>query len=166
MRSLTPSDTSFKDDVHLSFGDLAVDNPPAPSALRVHLKSSETDQFKRGVDVHISSTHNELCPIAMMAYLVWCREHPGALFHFEDSTLLTPARFTAKVGDALDALCYVSQSYTGHSFRIGAATTAAERGLEDSLIKVLGRWESNAYLVYVRTPRKRLAEVSKILAQD
>lgn len=81
----TPSDTSFKDDVHLSFGDLAV---AAPSALRVHLKSSNTDQFKRGVDVHIGSTHNELCPIAVMkAYLVWRREHPGALFHFEDGTL-------------------------------------------------------------------------------
>ena len=47
--------------------------------------------------------------------------------------MLTPARFTARIRDALDTL---GQSYTGHSFRIGAATTAAERGLEDSLLRL------------------------------
>ena len=41
----TPSNTSFKDDIHVSFGDVAVDSPSAPSAVRVHLKSSKTDQF-------------------------------------------------------------------------------------------------------------------------
>ena len=38
--------------------------------------------------------------------------------------------------------------YSGHSFRIGAATTAAVVGIEDSLIRTLGRWESAAYLLY------------------
>ena len=159
----TPSDASFKDDINLLFRDLAVDNPAAPSAMRVHLKSSKTDQFRRGVDIFIGSTPNELC-----TYPVCRREHPGALFHFEDGTLLTPACFTEKIRDTLDALGYVSQSYAGHicSFRIGAATTAAERGLEGSLIKVPGRWESDTYLLYVKTPRECLAVVSKILAQD
>ena len=162
----TPSDASFNADLHLSFGDLAVDNPTAPSVVRIHLKSSKTDQFRRGVDVFIGSTHNELCPVAaMMAYLAQRGGHPGALFHFEDGTLLTPARFTARVRDALEALGHTGKSYAGHSFRIGAATTAAEKGLEDSLIKALGRWESDAYLLYVRTPRERLAAVAKILAQ-
>ena len=54
--------------------------------------------------------------------------------------------------------------YSGHSFRIGAATTAASVGVEDSLIKTLGRWESSAYLLYVRVPRDRLALVSKRLS--
>ena len=54
---------------------------------------------------------------------------------------------------------------TGHSFRIGAATTAAEKGVEDSLIKTLGRWESNAYQTYIRVPREVLAETSLRLAR-
>ena len=54
--------------------------------------------------------------------------------------------------------------YCGHSFRIGAATTAAKKGIEDSIIKTLGRWESLAYLQYVKIPRSQLAGVSNILA--
>ena len=101
-----------------------------------------------------------------MVCLVWCREHPGALFLFDNGTLLTPVRFTAKVRDALDALDYVSQSYAEYSFQIGAATTAVERGLEDSLVKALGGWGSDTYLLYIRTPRELLAAVFRILTQD
>ena len=36
-------------------------------------------------------------------------------------------------------------------------------GIEDSLIKTLGRWESSAYLLYVRVPRERLAGVARLL---
>lgn len=38
-----------------------------------------------------------------------------------------------------------SSKYSGHSFRSGAATTAAKRGLGDATIEMLGRWQSNAY---------------------
>ena len=38
-------------------------------------------------------------------------------------------------------------------FWIGAATTAAERGIPDSIIKVLGRWKSDAFQTYIRMPR-------------
>ena len=31
------------------------------------------------------------------------------------------------------------RSYLGHSFRIGAAATATKKGIEDAIIKTLGR---------------------------
>ena len=52
----------------------------------------------------------------------------------------------------------------GHSFRIGAATAAARRGIEDSVIKILGRWESAAYQQFVKIPRDQLACYSCILS--
>ena len=62
------------------------------------------------------------------------------------------------------AVCCDITQYSGHSFRIGAASTVAVVGIEDSLIKTVGRWESTAYLSYVRVPWDRLAGVSKQLS--
>jgi hypothetical protein len=39
--------------------------------------------------------------------------------------------------DALQALGYDQDNYTGHSFRIRAATTAVAAGIEDSTIQAL-----------------------------
>ena len=43
------------------------------------------------------------------------------------------------------------QQYASHSFRTGAATTAAAAGLPAWLIKTLGRWRSNAFQSYIHT---------------
>ena len=40
--------------------------------------------------------------------------------------------------------------FKGHSFRIGAATLAAKMGLTDTQIRLMGRWNSNAFLSYIR----------------
>ena len=50
-------------------------------------------------------------------------------------------KFVRKVRQALKAAGYDEEKYAGHSFRIGKATTAAAAGIEDYLIKSLGRWQ-------------------------
>ena len=161
-----PSDESYDPTAHLSFADIAIDDPSQPTIMEVCIKASKTDPFRQGVTVYVGRTYNDICPIAaMLAYLAIRGETSGPLFYFQDKRPLTRDRFVVKVREALSSTGLNQEKYAGHSFRIGAATTAAQCGIPDSTIKLLGRWESSAYLLYVRTPREKLAEVSTTLSK-
>ena len=97
-------------------------------------------------------------------FLLCTGKKPGPLFIWVDGRPLTRCRFAEEIRNALSRAGVESRYYT-HSFQIGAATTAAVKGIEDSLIKMLGRWESTAYLQYVRIPRSQLSVVSNHLIQ-
>ena len=155
-----PSDSGYDPDVHLSLHDVAVDNPRVPSTVRIRIKQSKTDPFRKGIDLFVGRT-SSLCPVsALLQYLHTRGTSPGPLFQYRDGRPLTRARFAAEVRDALGKAGIDQSKYCTHSFRIGAATTAAAKGIEDSVIKTLGRWESLAYLKYVRIPRQQLIRYS------
>ena len=112
----------------------------------------------------VRATRNDLYPVAaMLGYLVQRRSAPGPLFMFSDGRLLTRDRFVSALRTALTDGGIDPSLYAGHSFRVGAATTATLQGLQESLIKTLGRWESSAYQLYIRTPRSTLISVASSL---
>ena len=93
----------------------------------------------------VGKTNNKLCPVtALVAYLARWGNGPGFLFQFRDGKLLTKSRFVEAVREALGVAGLDPRAYAGHSFRIGAATTARACGLSDSTIQMLGRWSSSA----------------------
>ena len=94
------------------------------------------------------------------------KEGPGPFFRFCNGQPLTRPRLVIEVKRALTRAGVNSDHYSGHSFRSGAATAAAERGVEDATIKMLGQWKSSAYQLYVRTPREQLAAISKKLSGE
>ena len=161
-----PSDSSFDPAVHLAYGDVRVNDTTAPEFIEVRLKASKTDPFRHGVSVFLGKGSVELCPVAaVLGYMVQRGSSGGPFFKFDDGRFLTRERFVSCVRLALRSAGYNPTSFAGHSFRIGAATAAAQRGLQDSLIKTLGRWESSAYTLYVRTPREVLCAVAGSLAR-
>ena len=89
----------------------------------------------------------------------------GPFFQFEDGHPLARDRLVAEVQKALTGIGPDCSLYAGHSFRIGAATTAARMGVQDSLIKTLGRWESGAYTLYIRSPPEVLCGVAATMWQ-
>jgi len=65
-------------------------------------------------------------------------QQAGPLFQFQDGKPLTRQRFVSAVRDVLKKAGVQAGRYAGHSFQIGAVTTAAARGMEVSIIKMLG----------------------------
>ena len=160
-----PTDSSYDPAaVHLSRNDVAVDNAQKPAVLRATIKQSKTDPFRKGIDLFLGKTATDLCPAAMLNYLVVRGKQQGPLFMFRDGRFLTRERLVTTIRAALQKAGPDCAKYCGHSFRIGAATTAASRRMEDAIIKTLGRWRSLAYLEYIKIPREQLANYSSILA--
>ena len=73
---------------------------------------------------------------------------------------------THELRDVLQHCGILPQHYFSHSFRIGAATTAAAAGIPAWLIKVLGRWSSDCYERYIRTPQETLLAIPKQLSMN
>ena len=117
-----------------------------------------------GVEVLVGRTNCPLCPVAaVLSYLVSIKL--GPLFILQNGKPLTRARFVAEVREALEQSGVDSKHYSGHSFRSGAVTTAAKKGVGEVTIQMLRTWRSDAYRVYIKTPRTELADISKLLAQ-
>ena len=99
----------------------------------------------------------DLCPVAaLLDYLRMRGSAPGPLFIVSGGSLLRRQCFVDRVREVLERAGVDRSKYCGHSFPIGAATTAAKKGIEDCIIKMLGQWESLAYLHYVKIPREHL----------
>ena len=159
-----PSWQKFDQGAHLALADIAVDNHSKPSVLQVHIKQSKTDPFRKGVHIFIGRSLSDICPVNMMVkYLAARGPSQGPLFLCATQAPLSRPRLVKELRSALAQAGIDPAAYCGHSFRIGAATTAAASGVEDSLIQILGRWQSTAYLQYVKVPRSQLAAISRSL---
>ncbi|RXN33950.1 proline and serine-rich 1-like protein [Labeo rohita] len=56
-----------------------------------------------------------------------------------------------------------AEKFSNHSFRIGAATSAAQKGLSKQQIQTLGRWSSEAFQSYIRTNQSHIKEAHQTL---
>ena len=113
---------------------------------------------RKGLGTRLGLTGTDVCPVALTLRYVTVRgPSPGPFLKRFDGSPLTKTFFVASV------LEEQSIDPQRHSFRIWAATAAAQAGLEDSVIQALGRWSSAAFLRYIRTSRESLAAFSRQL---
>ena len=67
---ITKSTSHYDPSIHLSIQDIALDSRHHPSLVQFNLKLSKTDPFRKGVEVVIGHTGDNLCPVtAILAYL-------------------------------------------------------------------------------------------------
>lgn len=136
-----------------------------PQHMSVTLKASKTDYFRQGNTLVIARSSASLCAVnAMQDYFLVVQPPPGPLFSFQSGRLLTRSSVTSLLRDAARSAGLPYKSLKGHSFRIGAASAAAAASLPDWLIKVLGRWSSDCYQLYIRTPPSILLSAAPRMA--
>ena len=127
------------------------------SHLNVHVKVSKADPFHNGSNLIIHATGSSICPVrAMTKYLNTTTHYNKPLFIFCNGSYLTHNSLTSILRALLGRVSSETSRYSSHSFRIGAATTAAAANVPDWLIKVMGNWASDAYQVYIKTGHESL----------
>ena len=159
----------FSPHYHLRWEDVCFTPKYSPTVVSLNLKASKTDPFRSGVTVTIGNCNSDLCPVsALFKYHQVTSPHnnKGPLFQFENGKYLSRTAFTLEIPFLLSIAGLNSSSYAGHSFRIGAATRAADINFPQWLIKALGRWTSDFYERYIQTPTAALAQVSNSLASQ
>ena len=125
----TTSPNEFDPAAHL---DIAVDNRNSPSLIRVTIKQSKTDPFRKGIHIFLGRTGKAICPVtAILPYLAICGNIEGPLFTTETGRPLTRQCFGSTLTRILKTAGLQADQYNTHSFRIGATTSAKQAGISD-----------------------------------
>ena len=91
------------------------------------------------------------CPVkALERFLFQRGNDPGPLFTRKNGNAVTRDFFAKQIKFLVTKAGHDASKYNTHSLRAGRATDLAMAGTPDAIIKECGRWNSNAYLKYVR----------------
>ena len=128
-----PSLAAYDPGAHLSYGDIKFNSQTHPTLAQVDIKASKKDPFRAGVLIYLGRTNCNLCPVAaLVAYMYHAIRGSGAgpFFRFREGTPLSREKMVERLREHL-AEVGVDSTISGHNFRIGAMTTASERGIQD-----------------------------------
>ena len=67
-----------------------------------------------------------------------------------EAKFLSRVSFSHILKEAIKLVGLSPSSFSSHSFRFGAATTAATSGFPDEMFKKFGRWKSSAFEICIR----------------
>ena len=125
-----------------------------PAGFELTINSYKHSQGKQHTMYVQSNTKNtDLCPVlALWKYLLLRKTASGPLFAIFDGSPISRKFFTEQLNLSLIWCDLDPKLYKGHSFRIGAATTAAAEGISEEKIRAMGRWSSDAVKKYFRIP--------------
>ena len=161
----TKNSHTFDPQTDLCLGDISM----SKSSFNLQLKDSKTDIFRKGITIPYYATGKLACPVRLMKNHIDSRLKSGAkaeapLFITAKGTVLDRQTFITTIKSTISELGLDPSTYNGHSFRIGAATTAAKVHIPDHLIKTLGRWSSDCYNRYIHIDRDHICQAQKQMA--
>lgn len=123
--------------------------------MEVTIRTSKTDQ--RGESATLRFLYGMdpvLCPVVAMSNFLRMRPvRAGPLFIHFGGGPMTRYQFESILKKGITLMGLPPTNFSSHSFRIGAATSAAIRGIPIDMIKNRGRWRSSAVNLYIRPHR-------------
>ena len=92
------------------------------------------------------------CPVyALSEYMSYRGKNLGPLFLWRGKPL-SRKDFVSSLKLLLSIAGIPNERFNSHSFRIGAATSCAVKGVSDAQIRQLGHWHSDAFKRYICSP--------------
>lgn len=150
---LSLSQLSFIAHNNTTIDTLRVNDIKAIKHAILHLQASKTDPFRAGVDITIAATETIQHLCSYLAHIKHQRVNNNSpLFSFSDGAAANRSWFMKQVSTLLSQSGYNAQHYTSHSFRKGGAVSLQEMNVADSVIRLMGRWKSDAFNLYVQHP--------------
>ena len=120
-----------------------------------HCASQRPTHFEE--DNHFTdATSTTTCPVRAMRNYNQKSNHKNLVFSAGTISPLSHPRLTTMLCQLLSWAGLCQYHYASHSFIIA---TAAAVGLTPSLIKTLGRWNSDAYMAYVHYPQSVITTI-------
>jgi len=132
-------------------------------------RDSKTRQFGPTYNITLARTDKVNCPFkAIMNYRSFFTDRhildtaPG--FMDLEGNAYTYKQALADVRYYLPFINEDGKNFGTHSFRIGLATEAAIVEIPDSAVRLLGRWDSDCFRIYMQTPQHKIAEFAARLS--
>ncbi len=132
------------------------------------INQSKTDQVKKGHFVYIFNLPSPIQPYqAIREYLrlrIFQAKSPlEPLFLDHAGKPASRTWFQKHLKAVLLSAGISARNFSSHSFRIGAATSVAQKGLTKHQIQTLGRWSSETFQSYIRTDQSHIKSAHQTL---
>ena len=149
-----PDYSCFSKKKHVCVKDVVIDEENR--LLKLFLKQSKTDRHCNGITIFIGCSGDFVCAFCRfkdyMSSLSVSTKPNSPLFTHHQGVVLTKSYLVNATKLLIGQLGLHSAEFSGHSYRAGSATTAGLEQFSDFEIKLLGRWESSVYHIYLRKP--------------
>lgn len=147
-----------------------LDSTTQTPTFGLRIRYSKSDPFRQSATIRLApSGHPTLCPSKAICSLLkqpYLTADDSPLLQWASGSPVSRQTFNNAIKWLAQCSGLNPSVFSTHSFRIGAATTAASAGVPDSLIQTLGRWSSDAYQLYIRTPPSTLDHIAYSLASQ
>ena len=129
-------------------------------SMTLYLFVFKIDSWRQDVIISIVAIADVACSIKSMKRLFACHSISSKISLFHIGVLFTRQHVIARLKDLLQK-SRIEDNYFDHFFRRDAATWVELRDLFDDEIRMLKRWKSNNYRLYIDRDESRMLSYSR-----